>query len=489
GLIAHLTGQGKVNTYMPPFLGTEKEKAALAAYLYRELHGKTPLENPSVSVRGEIPDLPEFDVRNQEYLILSWNDLGMHCISDNDKYFSFLPPANTLWAQVIKRGPKPEIVTEHIRLSYEVEEGHKHPERHVDFWEYADIVYGAKLEEGVGLTGNRVNGDFHTNKEKKSFVAELIPVVPYKDDGSFNPYPLFTVKAYDEETGVLLAETKVVAPTSTEMGCRNCHGGGWKVNDFSGLSDETAMNILEVHDKRSGTNLLEDALNGKPALCQSCHADPALMAPGKPEVINFSAAVHGFHANYLAGLDHEACMLCHPARPSGNTSCSRGRHNTSNLTCINCHGTMEDHGIALVKNELAKKEAPRLVANIEGRYERNFEAVNPRMPWIMEPDCQNCHGDFDIKSQKSIGVSYNKWVPGFSVLYRNRTDNHGVMCAGCHSSPHAVYPAVNKYEENLDNLQALQYMGVAGTIGTSGNCKVCHIVEMNVNAHHRNMVK
>ncbi len=489
GLEAQLTGQGKVNTYMPPFMGTDKEKRALAAYLYEELHGKEKQKIEEVNVEGSMPDLPPFDVNNDEYLILSWNDLGMHCISDNDKYFSFLPPANTLWAQVVKRGPLPEVVTEDIELSYEVEEGFKQPEKHVNFWEYAEKVYGADLPEGQGLTGNRVDGKFHSDPAAGVFIAEFIPLVPYKDDGSYNPYPVFTVTARDKTSGIILAQTKVVAPTSTEMGCRNCHGGGWRVNDFSGVGDETAMNILKAHDLRSKTNLLEEALNGNPALCQSCHSDPAVGAPGIEGVNNFSASVHGFHANYLSGLDHEACMLCHPARPSGNTSCSRGRHNTSNLTCINCHGTMEDHARALVKNELANTEAQRLVKNLEGRFVQDLEDVIPRAPWLMQPDCQNCHVNFDIKGQESIPPSFNRWVPGFSVLYRNRTDNHGVMCSACHGSPHAVYPAVNKYSTNLDNLQPLQYMGISGTIGTSGNCKVCHTVEMNFNAHHKNMIK
>ena len=40
GLEAQLTGLGKVNTYMPPFVGTPNEKKALAAYLFYELLGK-----------------------------------------------------------------------------------------------------------------------------------------------------------------------------------------------------------------------------------------------------------------------------------------------------------------------------------------------------------------------------------------------------------------------------------------------------------------
>ena len=72
--------------------------------------------------------------------------------------------------------------------------------------------------------------------------------------------------------------------------------------------------------------------------------------------------------------------------------------------------------------------------------------------------------------------------------YRNRTDNHGVMCSACHGSTHAIYGAYNKYGLQRDNQQALQYQGLAGTIGTHGQCMVCHTVEMTTNGHHRNMV-
>jgi hypothetical protein len=150
---------------------------------------------------------------------------------------------------------------------------------------------------------------------------------------------------------------------------------------------------------------------------------------------------------------------------------------------------MEDHARALVKHEMSKSEAPRLVANLPGKFVADFAAVNPRMPWVNEPDCQNCHNDFNIKGQKAVPMSFNKWVPGFAALYRNRADNHGVMCAACHGSPHAIYPTVNKYALDLDNIQSLQYMGIPGTIGTQGNCAVCHKMAMTMNAHHKNMIK
>ena len=36
------------------------------------------------------------------YVVLAWNDLGMHCYNRNFQDLGVLPPFNNLWAQVIK---------------------------------------------------------------------------------------------------------------------------------------------------------------------------------------------------------------------------------------------------------------------------------------------------------------------------------------------------------------------------------------------------
>ena len=494
GLVAHLTGQGKVNNYMPPFIGTAREREALAAYLYRELHGNIPFEDEEVETPDDNPYIPPFDEISSEYVLLVWNDLGMHCISDNDKYWTFLPPANTLWAQLFKRGPKPEIITEAVEMTYKPEPGYMNPQNHVAFWDFVKQNFGAELERGVGLAGNKMTGYLHENV-LKTYVAHHIPVVPYKDDGTFNPYPIFDIEARDKATGDLMAMTRAVAPTSTEMGCRNCHQGGWRWNDIAGTDDLTSVNILKAHDRMSGTNLLDEAEKGNPSLCQSCHGDPALGVPGKPDIMNFSSSIHGFHANYLSDLEaDDACYICHPANENGTTLCMRGRHRKVGMNCTHCHGTIQDHALGLLKHEyeLGKPSAARMIAGLEPVTAGSFEEIKGRMPWLQEPDCLSCHTDFDIKS---LGLDpgqhsgYNKWVAGGSALYRNRTDNHGVMCAACHGSPHAIYEASNIYGNLRDNIQPLMYQGIAGTIGTQGNCEVCHTIEMDVNGHHRNMVK
>jgi hypothetical protein len=42
-----------------------------------------------------------------QYIVLAWNDLGMHCYNRNFADLVVLPPFNTLWAQVILVGDPP----------------------------------------------------------------------------------------------------------------------------------------------------------------------------------------------------------------------------------------------------------------------------------------------------------------------------------------------------------------------------------------------
>jgi hypothetical protein len=486
GVISQLYGQGKILNYMPEFVGTRQEMEALAAYITKDLHKKelvTALfQYDPKPVKNEIPP---FDNEKDDYVLLVWNDLGMHCISDCDPWFILLPPANTLEAQLIKRGPTPELISEGVTLNYRVEKGFENPSGHVQFWEFAESYFGQALPENVGLGGKGLSGTFDFHEDRNGFIAEMIPVVPYKDDGSFNPYPQFYVDAVDNETNDVLISTKVVAPVSTEMGCRNCHGGGWRVNDVSGVADETAMNILKVHDRINHTNLNETALAGKPQLCQSCHADPALNAPGKPEHNNFSAAMHGWHANYMYVEGGKACVMCHPASPTGNTRCNRGIHSQLGLNCTNCHGTITDHAASLLNAQPETASSADLLENLKTVFTVSTTDVNPRIPWAQEPDCLGCHEDFE-KPETGF-TAFNKWNSEFAELYRIRTADAGIRCIACHNSTHSVYPARNAFGWNLDNTQPMQYSGKPLPIGSGFSCEVCHQQEMEESIHHPNM--
>ncbi|MFA7423729.1 MAG: cytochrome ubiquinol oxidase subunit I [Desulfosarcinaceae bacterium] len=493
GLDAQLVGQGRVAPYMPPFFGNAEERRALAAYLRQKLHGRPPETPPAAEPQTPALDIPPFDAENDEYVLLAWNNMGMHCLSDSDPWWVILPPANDLHAQLIRRGELPEVVTEEVTLVYRVEAGFEHPEKQVSFWKHARSNFGLDedLPEGVGLSGNRVSGEMKLDEEKIMFAATLIPMAPYRD-GRYHPYPICTVEARERQSGQILARTRVVVPTSTEMGCAKCHGGGWRVENRAGFTEETARRILKVHDKHSGTGLLAAAEAGKPRLCQSCHQDPVLGTAGQPGLLNFPAAIHGWHANYLTGQGADACAMCHPSDPAGPTTCLRGAHADS-LDCTHCHGTLEDHALSLLKkeNEAGKAGAERLMAHLAPRTVADLEEVVGRTPWLQQPDCTGCHTEAFIRPDPGEVSAFNQWTGGFEELYRVRTDDTGsLQCAACHGAPHAVYPAFNRwYGHDRDNLQPLQYQGNRRPIGAQGHCTVCHGIEMDFSVHHEGMIK
>ena len=485
GVRSLLEGIGKVHSYMPQTFGTEPERQALAMFL-ADRGGQPLMKDRAVcEIRERDVEILSFDAQKSGYILLAWNDLGMHCTSDCDKWFVILPPANTLEAQLIGRGDNLGVIGNGVKLTYAVESGHENPAAHVDFWKYAKSNFGVDLQPNIGLSGKGLSGTMEYDADAQAYVAHLIPVVPYRDDGEFNPFPMFTIEAHDEATGELLAATKVIAPVSTEMGCKNCHGGEWRVQDRTGVSDETAIAILKAHDRNSGTNLYSEALAGNPKLCQSCHADPALSAEGKPEVLSFSAAMHGWHANYMPLKDENACVACHPASLMGATRCQRGVHSAANQNCTSCHGSLTDHALSLLVREKDKPAAQGLMHNLHPILVSSVEEINPRMPWVNEPKCLTCHVDFQQPDSNTSG--YNEWSPEFSELYRRRTGDAGIRCEACHNSPHAIYPSVNIYGRDLSNMQPLQYMGTRYAIGENQKCQTCHMQSMEDPIHHKNM--
>ncbi|HMK42865.1 MAG TPA: carboxypeptidase regulatory-like domain-containing protein [Dissulfurispiraceae bacterium] len=55
--------------------------------------------------------------KNMNYVIMTWNDLGMHCDQDDYSYFGVLPPFNTLHAQIFRRGSEgADLITSGITV-------------------------------------------------------------------------------------------------------------------------------------------------------------------------------------------------------------------------------------------------------------------------------------------------------------------------------------------------------------------------------------
>lgn len=491
GVAAYLTGQGKLFTQMPPFLGSPEERDALAAYLAQSVNGQKPETPKPVDVTPTEVALPPFEAEAAPYLLLGFNSLGVVATAGCDGSFTLGLPGNTLEAVLIKRDVLPEVVTADVTIAYKAPEGFEHPSARSDFWKYSKELVGKKLDADVSFTGLRPDGVMTAGD--KLFRAAGIPVTPYPDKGGVNPYPVFTLTAKDAKSGETLAVTKAVAPASTEMRCFTCHGGKPGVDGVTGVSAETAQGILAVHDKHNGTDLAARAKAGSPVVCQRCHRSASPNAGpeggGTKELLSLSAAIHGFHASYLADGDAGACANCHPTSPDGVTQAQRDNHAAAGVTCVNCHGYLEDHALSLLTHEKAagKKAAAWLMAPLAPRSVAAVADVRPRAAWTQEPDCLTCHKDFTLPGKNP--TAFNTWTKDAAGLFRNRKEDTGnVPCVACHGSPHATFVAVNGYGLDVNNIASLQYMGFPGVIGSAKRCDVCHTVEMQGGeVHHPNM--
>jgi len=487
GMESMLTGMGKINEYMPPFPGTGREIKALAAYIVKELNGRKDEMPSRYSISPlETKKIP-FDPSKDEYVLLGWTGQGMHFISDNNRFFGLSNPGNTIYAQLIKRGKTPEIITGNIDLTYRIEAGFDTPSSQIDFWKYSKALYGRQINENEGLSGNKTDGKMDYIENIMAYSAADIPVVPYRKDGSYIPFPVIYIEAKDAQTGQILCSTGISVPASTEIGCRNCHGGNWAKKGVTGLSDETALDIIRAHDRSNRTNLEELAKKGNPQMCSKCHSENQAGTDIKTKHLNLSASIHGFHANYISKNDPDPCSNCHPS--SGFSKSYRGIHRNIGIECSNCHGKMEDHALSLLvyeKNE-GKKSAEKLMKHLYPRLADSVTQIEPRKPWANQPDCLNCHTGFNPPDKDQS--PQNMWTKDAKSLYKMRSDEVGIMCPACHGITHAEYPATNIFGDERDNFQPLMYQKNRYPIGANKNCSLCHTVDMNEEIHHPNMLK
>lgn len=347
-------------------------------------------------------------------VILGYNDLGMHCMGNSFSELCILPPANTMRATVINRsGEHPEIITQGVTVSYSIP-GNTTSVTKTNFWQYAEQLFGVHLAPDVGLFGNGLTGSL-TRTADRDWIVEGVPITPVRDDGILDPYQLATLTV--RVGSVVKATTRAVMPVSWEMNCNLCH-------TTRGITVET--DILRKHDQLHGTNLE----NQKPVLCARCHADPALGAPGDPNIPNLSSAMHSSHAtrwpktmpkNMTRDQYANKCYFCHPGF---KTQCERDMHRAGS-SCIRCHGDMAAVGDPT------------------------------RRPWVDLPKCGTCHSVANHEYEE----------PG--KRYRDSRGHGGVKCEACHGSPHSLYPTI----QPNDNVQSIALQGHAGKIDT---CSVCH---------------
>ncbi len=435
------------------------------------------------------------------YVLMAWNDLGMHCVDGKDySIFSILPPFNNLHAQLVNASTG-KVVTQGVRLTYEAVADpagslNTRSSTKTNFWTWVGTIYGASPAPDVGLTGNPTPSlkaaPMAFDAANGWFEASGIPITPYDDAGAKNYYPTVKVTARDGNDKVL-ATTTTVLPVSDEMTCVACHASrpasetnaarlaarpaaGW-VNDPDAEVD-WKKNILRLHDEKMAghprmapaleaagllpAGLLESAIAGKPALCAACHGSNALPGTGMAGISALTSALHSKHGQVAdpatslkldATDNRSACYLCHPG---SQTKCLRGAmgnavdaNGNATMGCQSCHGNM------------AKVGDPS------------------RAGWLDEPNCQACHfdgkrttsavdaaGNLVRPADKRFATTADAPAAGFS-LYRFSTGHGGLQCEACHGATHAVYPSSHLN----DNLQSIALQGYAGTLR---ECSVCH---------------
>jgi hypothetical protein len=359
-----------------------------------------------------------------EYVVLAWNDLGMHCYNRDFRYLAVLPPFNTLWAQVIRVGDPPQIVTDTtlIRVTYGFADN-TYSVGKSNFWTYDQQLFGIDLPPNVGLTGKGLLGTMDVHPGAAHFSVEGIPLTEFRDSDLSTPYPyqLATVTVWDVGTNAKLAETIAVAPVSTEMRCDHCHSDGQREGIATGNVEK---NILTLHDRENMDEYPPghqgSLVSRAPILCAECHASNALGAPGVAGLPSLSRAMHDEHDDAVS-QDLAGCYQCHPGP---QTRCLRDVMSQRGMDCVRCHGTM------------------------------SRVADNPN-PWLKEPRCD------DPRCHDSGAYDQNR------ALYRMSQGHGGVYCAGCHDSPHAIAPS----REQNDGLKFIALQGRPGPLYT---CTICH---------------
>ncbi len=358
------------------------------------------------------PTKPETD----QYLVIAWNDLGMHCANLDFSNLCILPPYNNQHAHVILKGSTSSmpVVMPHssgIYVTYEIPYN-TYSVGKTNFWDYCLHLFGVTLPPNIGLSGFGLTGTMLNADTINYHYVNGIPITAYPDTSltNPNPYQLTLIKAF-QAGGTLLATTQSVIPVSHEINCvsSGCHS--------------SELNILQSHESVPGFNIAN-----KPILCAQCHSDNALGMQGQSGVPPFSQVIHQKHGEFINSGTTADCYKCHPGP---DTQCWRDvMHSTGGTVsnCQDCHGS---------------------VSNVGNTIE------NGRNPWLQEPSCgaASCHGSNYAEE------------PG--KLFRQSKGHGGLFCSTCHGSPHAILPSENAE----DNIQNVTLQGFAGILRT---CSVCH---------------
>jgi hypothetical protein len=354
------------------------------------------------------------NVYSQSYVLIGWNDLGMHGSARDFSKIAILPPSNNIYAQLIKRVPggKPQIIKSGIIIYYSFP-GNTYSVGKTNFWTYAQQLFNLDhpLADNLSLTGKGLSGIL--DPQGNYFLAKGVPITPFPDS-SFNkevPFQLIHLVAKDSSTGKVLVETDVEISVGYTLSCvqKGCHA--------------SEQSILDNHPVTPLVNKLSS-----PNLCANCHQDNLVGISVDPVITPFSEAIHNRHANLEISGSGEICYKCHPGYKTRFWHGAGNSKIMGEMSCEDCHGTQEmmAHSIS-----------------------------HGRQPWLDEPKCgrEECH------------ESHFSEEPG--KLYSESRGHGGIFCSACHSNPHTELPSYSE-NGNFQNIQLLDYKG------TIRNCAICH---------------
>lgn len=471
----------------------------------------TPTENPEVSCTDGIDndcdgltDAADPDCSTGgDYVIMAYNDLGMHCVCPRPDIMMLLPPWNTLRAQVIDKTNGGLVVTNDnnaLTLEYNIRENCYGGSADCDL--STDSQYNAWLDSasqnfpgstisrsnpvglaGFGLSGHMEPHNFGSGRRvAKSWIAEGIPAFPkISNQGEFVDLYGDTRKAYlhgdltlkDANTGAVLATTTTTVPVANG-GCCNCHlqvsidNGYVKTGQSQPDEYDSFQAMMEMHARDTGVDVLNQLAQptydadghltdtGMAIRCSKCHTDAAVggdaaldnswvnygkSAGGVSSISTFSKVLHGFHAQdpEVLTMDPSITNNCYQCHPGGGQ-----------LDCYRGHHSDKvNNGVNLWCSDCHGDLNYRLT-------DGSLEA-----PWDYTtlPDCVDCHGN-----------NYNGGgTPGLFGVYLGSSGhkNDAILCSSCHGQPHALQPSAL----GIDNEQNLALQGDARAIGV---CDVCH---------------
>lgn len=409
---------------------------ALALILFGPFQALSAFASPALQASGGDVFLPFIlqpagtqPPAQPQYVVLGWNDLGMHCYNRDFQDLAVLPPFNNLVVQVVQRGNPPKIITTGVTVSYSFPEN-TYSVGKSNFWQYAQKLFGVALPPNIGLTGRGLAGNM--DLKGNAFSAEGIPLTEYNDDNwqTRQPFQLANIVVKNSD-GKELARNQVVAPVSTEMRCDKCHSDGQRDGIATG---KVETNILVLHDNENADEYpaghTGKLMDRRPVLCAECHASNALGAPGASGLPSLSNAMHDKHAGRVSDT-LDGCYSCHPGP---TTKCLRDVMSSKHaMDCISCHGGM--HKVA----------------------------QNPN-PWLNEPRCDTCHSDPKYKQDQA--------------LYRQSKGHGGLFCEACHDSTHAIAPSTQSRD-------AIKFMNLQGAPGPISKCTVCHLTAPTSGGPHK----